>query len=259
MKVAIIGAGAFGTALGGIIAENGYDVDYYDPKLNHNKISDTLIDANYILLCIPSDKLAHILPYLLKKVPLIVATKGLLSEKLFLDFDDFSIISGPGFANDIKSAKPVKFTITDMRLSKIFAADHVTFDNTDDKLGVLMCGALKNVYAIIAGLKDLQSGTSEHKKYVNDVVKEMKEILFINGARQTTVELACGRDDLIMTCNYPSRNYQFGKKISKNPKYKSEDTIEGLTTLNRIKHNEIVIPDNAKILKDLIARSDEWG
>ena len=33
MKIAILGAGAFGTALGGILADNGYDIDYYDPKI----------------------------------------------------------------------------------------------------------------------------------------------------------------------------------------------------------------------------------
>ena len=31
MKIAVLGAGAFGTALGGILADNGYDVDFYDP------------------------------------------------------------------------------------------------------------------------------------------------------------------------------------------------------------------------------------
>ena len=34
MKVAIMGAGAFGTALGGLLVENKYDVDYYDVKGN---------------------------------------------------------------------------------------------------------------------------------------------------------------------------------------------------------------------------------
>ena len=33
MKIAILGAGAFGTALGGILANKGYDVDYYDSKI----------------------------------------------------------------------------------------------------------------------------------------------------------------------------------------------------------------------------------
>ena len=86
----------------------------------------------------------------------------------------------------------------------------------------------------------------------------MKKILSLNDASQDTVELACGRNDLIITCGYPSRNYQFGEKISKNPKYKSEETLEGMAALNRIKHDEIKISEDAKILKNLITRSNEW-
>ena len=33
MKIAILGAGAFGTALGGILADKGYDIDYYDSRV----------------------------------------------------------------------------------------------------------------------------------------------------------------------------------------------------------------------------------
>ena len=42
MKIAILGAGAFGTALGGILANKGLDIDYYDSKFEREKLSDVL-------------------------------------------------------------------------------------------------------------------------------------------------------------------------------------------------------------------------
>ena len=50
MKIAVLGAGAFGTALGGILADKGYDIDYYDSRLEREKLSDVLADAKYIVL-----------------------------------------------------------------------------------------------------------------------------------------------------------------------------------------------------------------
>ena len=41
-KVAVIGAGAYGTALGGILAENGHDIDYYDPEKEKERLSEII-------------------------------------------------------------------------------------------------------------------------------------------------------------------------------------------------------------------------
>ena len=38
MKIAVLGAGAFGTALGGVLAEKGSDVAYYDSLILKNKL-----------------------------------------------------------------------------------------------------------------------------------------------------------------------------------------------------------------------------
>ena len=116
MKIAVLGAGAFGTALGGILAGKGYDIDYYDSKVEQEKLADVLVGSIYILLCVPSKAVPHLLPYLLKDKPLIVATKGILSDKTFDDFEDYMILSGPGFADDIKAGKQTKLTATDKRI-----------------------------------------------------------------------------------------------------------------------------------------------
>jgi glycerol-3-phosphate dehydrogenase (NAD(P)+) len=259
MKIAILGAGAFGTALGGILAEKGYDIDYYDSRNSGDTLADTLVDSKAIVLAVPSKAAPYVLPKLPKEVPLIVATKGILSSEMFDEFKDYMILSGPGFADDIKAQKKTILTATDERVVEMFGTDYLSFDRTDDKRGVLMCGALKNVYAVMAGLLNLKEGTSEHGKYLKDVAIEMKSILNENGASGDTVDLVCGKGDLKITCNYPSRNYEFGQILRKNPKAEPEKTVEGISALKRIKRGEIRVPDDAIILKDLIKRSDEWA
>ena len=77
MKIAILGAGAFGTALGGILASNGYDIDYYDSRLEREKLSDTLSGTMAVVLCVPSKVAPYLIPYIPREKPLIVATKGI--------------------------------------------------------------------------------------------------------------------------------------------------------------------------------------
>ena len=252
MKIAMLGAGSFGTALGGILAGNGYDVDYYDRRLERESLSDVLNGSRIIVLCTPSTVVPYLLPYLPKNIPLVIATKGLLGDEIFVHFKDYMVISGPGFADDIKASKNTLLTITDNRLREIFRADFMSFDLTDDRKGVLMCGALKNVYAIGAGLKALKRDSFEWKEYIVKATEEMKEILVLNGARAETVNLACGISDLELTCGFPSRNFEYGDKLRRNPNHQFDKTVEGLATLKRIMNGELEIPDFAVILQSLI-------
>ena len=252
MKVAMLGAGAFGTALGGILAGKGYDIDYYDSKVEKERLSDVLQKAKYIVLCVPSKAVPHLLPYIPKDVPLIIATKGILNDVPFREFKDYMVLSGPGFANDIKAQKKTLLTATDSRIVDLFSTDYMKFDFTDDRRSVLMCGALKNVYAILAGLKNLKRETALWREFINDVTEEMKLILMENGAEEDTVELACGVGDLKLTCGMPSRNYEYGTILSKKPDYEPANTVEGLSAIRRIRRYEISIPDQTKLLKEVL-------
>ena len=252
MKVAILGAGAYGTALGGVLANKGYDIDYYDPKLEKERLSDALDGSNAIILCVPSENAIRLLPHLPKNLFMIVATKGFLTGKPFAEFTDWAVLSGAGYADDIKNSRPVVLTATDNRIFRMFKTDYLDIELSADVEGVLLCGALKNVYAIGAGLRNLKPGTKFHTEYLCMATDEMRAILFANGANPDTVELSCGVSDLRLTCDYPSRNYEYGRKLSQNADYKSDDTVEGLATLSRIRNNAIVIPENLKILEGIL-------
>lgn len=253
MKIAVLGAGAFGTALGGILAWNGYDIDYYDSRLERERLGDVTAGAKMILLCVPSKVAPHLLPHLPKDKPLIVATKGILSDGMLADFKEYMVLSGPGFACDIKAKKKTKLTVTDQRLKEMFAAEYMEFDETADAKGVLMCGALKNVYAIKAGLMNLQPGTPEMRRYLMVAAVEMQMLLAANGADADTVNLACGKGDLKLTCGLPSRNYEFGQVLYVNPNAQPEKTVEGVSALKRIQRGEITVPQGLKNMESLLA------
>ena len=252
MKIAVLGAGAFGTALGGILAEKGYDIDYYDVNFEQERLSDVLSSAKYIILCTPSKTTPFLLSYLPKTVPLIVATKGILTDMSFREFKDWMVLSGPGFADDIKAKKKTFLTVTDSRIVDLFNTPFIQFDFTHDRRGVLMCGALKNVYAILAGLKSLRRESGEWREFVRKASEEMELILEANGAEAETAELSCGIGDLKLTCGLPSRNYEYGTFLKANPKYEPDNTVEGLSTIRRIKRYEITVPPKAKLLREVI-------
>ena len=258
MKIAILGAGAFGTALGGILANNGCDIDYYDTRIEKERLKDVIKGSDYVLLVVPSASVPHVLPYLPTNIPLIVATKGILSGKTFEKFKDYMVLSGPGFADDIKAHKKTYLTATDDRIGELFKTDYIEFDFTDDENGVLMCGALKNVYAIYAGLLGLEKGSAKWNSYIEKTLEEMREVLVLNGANARTVDLVCGVGDLKLTCAYPSRNYEFGDKLRLNAGYKPEKTVEGVSALAKIRRGEIKIPKDALVLRTLVKISKDW-
>lgn len=257
-KIAVIGAGSYGTALGGILAENGYDIDYYDPQKEKERLKDVMDDAKAILVSAPSDIVMKLLSHLPRDKFMILASKGFLSCKPFEVFNDWAILSGAGFAEDIKNKKRVHLTATDRRIMDLFKTDSVIFDYTDDRLGVLLCGALKNVYAIRAGELGLRPNTKRKENYVGEVTDEMAVILAENGAKPSTLKLACGVKDLYLTCGDNSRNYQFGKIQAEHATLKPNVTVEGLTTIRRIKRGEITVPEQASILRLILEESEVW-
>lgn len=252
MKIAILGAGVFGTALGGILADKGYDLDYYDIRLEPERLGDVLDKAGVVILCVPSQAAPHLLPHIDKKIPLIVATKGILTDQIFRDFSDWEVLSGPGFADDIKARRQVTFTVTGERARELFATDYVKFDQTHDRKGVLMCGALKNVYAILAGYRGLERKTTAWQTYITAAKQEMALLLEANGADPLTTKLACGAGDLALTCGEPSRNFIYGMKLKSKPGYQPVDTVEGLAAIRRIRRHEITVPHEAEILREII-------
>lgn len=257
-KFTILGAGAFGTALGQLLSENGHDVTFYDPKLGSD-LTECIKDAEVLVLAAPSAAVPSLLPELPHDLPLVIATKGLLSDKIFADFTDYMVLSGPGFAADIMAQRPTLLTATDNRVAEWFGRPYLQLDFTSDRLGVLLCGALKNVYAILAGLLNLTPGTPAHEQFLTEVGGEMQALLSANGAEAATVNLACGHGDLRLTCAMPSRNYEFGQILRVNSSATPEKTVEGAAALAAIIRGEIEVPTEAVKLRELMGKGKNWN
>ena len=264
MRVAVLGAGAYGTALGGLLKENLHEVVYYDPLKDsdntnvYTDLAEALNMAETIVLCAPSKVTPELLIKLPKEVFMIVATKGFLTEEPFDDFADWAVLSGPGYADDIKAKKTTNLTATDKRIMKMLDTDYLDFDYTEDRKGVLMCGTLKNVYALWAGFCMLKPDTEVHEKYLREVANEMRKILSVNGADPRTVDLNCGIGDLRLSCYLPSRNYEFGRELLEHPETKPNRTVEGLTALEHIKQGVINLPSDLPYLESLMKESEKW-
>ena len=72
MKVAILGAGAYGTALGQVLLENGHEVQYYDPILLKTSLEETLNGADVVVIAVPSSSVATVMQKLPENIPIII-------------------------------------------------------------------------------------------------------------------------------------------------------------------------------------------
>ena len=208
MKITIFGAGAFGTALGNILEENGHQITYYDP-VKYPDLTSAVEGGEAYLLAVPSAAAPKILLFIPHDKPLICASKGFISNASFKPWgDNFSVLSGGAFASDLNKKNPVILTATSDFITNLFQADWLTFDRTIDTAGVMLCGALKNIYAIGAGYWGLQYATLDFDDFINSALAEMRTILAYNNCQPETVNLSCGLRDLVMTCgSHTSRNY----------------------------------------------------
>lgn len=265
MKITIYGAGAFGTALGDVLSENGHEIKYYDPaKYPDEGLSEAIEYAEANVLAVPSHAAPKLLLFLPHQKPLICASKGFLSLASFLPFgNNLSVISGGAFAADLINKKPSTLTATSDLVEKLFKTSWLTLDRSTDNLGVMLCGSFKNVYAIGAGYWHLQYGTLDFDDYINTALGEMRTILSANGCNPGTSNLSCGLNDLVITCaSTASRNYDFGAKLKKDPTLGLKalkgtvrtNTTEGVSTIAQIPTTKSFIkPDGVPILDRIIS------
>ncbi len=216
MNITILGAGVFGKALGKILTDNGHAVDYYDPAVYPDvDLKMATYKANTIVIAIPSIFLPDFIatyPEELKTIPTILTSKGLMNADLFQDFRQFSVLSGPAFASEIMEGKPATMTASSPYPFGLFKNDQITVELCEDALGIILCGTLKNIYAIGAGYHS--DSMNNIATYIERAHNEIASYLERHGADPHTSNLACGLGDLILTCtNDTSRNFTFGKRL----------------------------------------------
>ncbi|MFM8764613.1 MAG: NAD(P)H-dependent glycerol-3-phosphate dehydrogenase [Spartobacteria bacterium] len=177
---------------------------------------------------------------------IVSCTKGiesgtglLMSQVLgeFLPQCRLAVLSGPNLAPEIARQIPAASVIGSSHadllepLQRIFSSKGFRAYTTDDITGVQLGGALKNIYAIAAGVCDgFGMGDNAKAALVTRSLAEMTRLGMALGGRRETFFGLSGAGDLMVTCfSKQSRNRQFGERLGSGEK--PADIIASLKTV----------------------------
>lgn len=131
-------------------------------------------------------------------------------------------LTGPSHAADVAAGLPTALLLAAERhddyvahVQEAMSSPTMRLYTGDDLAGAELGAALKNVYAIAAGMCDgLRLGDNAKAALVTRVLAEMIRIGEALGARPITFVGLSGFGDLIATCYGPwSRNHEFGQRL----------------------------------------------
>ena len=199
------------------------------------------------------------LPYYKTSIPVCIATKGLEESSLdllsniaqkILKTKNIAVISGPTFAIDMANNEPVALALASINartknlVLKTLPGDTLKLRQTDDLIGIQLCGSVKNIIAIASGiLEGLGYSDSSRSFLINESLHDIKHIIKYLGGNPKTILSFAGIGDLMLTCSSKkSRNFSFGyvigstKSQEKIEEYLTNNTVEGYYTLETV-HN----------------------
>jgi len=260
LRIAVIGAGSYGTCLTKLLSDVGHDVTLWarTPEVAE-RIRTTRENADYlpgyklagtvnitselaeavrgrqvVLGVTPSHAIREVIgaaaEHLDPDVIMVNASKGL--EEGTLDRIDqiypdvlpapiaarAAFLSGPTFAKEVAAGLPAAIVVAGHDATTRELVQH-EFSNlrfrvytSDDVIGVLTGGALKNVVAIAAGLSDgLGFGLNARAALITRGLAEIARIGVAQGANPMTFQGLSGLGDLVLTCSGDlSRNRRVG-------------------------------------------------
>ncbi len=127
-------------------------------------------------------------------------------------------LSGPTFAGEIAAGMPSAIVLagrdpeTAAMVARAFNTDRFRPYTSDDVIGVLVGGAIKNVIAIAAGVSDgLGFGSNARAALITRGLAEITRIGVAMGAHAATFAGLSGMGDLVLTCSGDtSRNRRVG-------------------------------------------------
>ncbi|MGB9789099.1 MAG: NAD(P)H-dependent glycerol-3-phosphate dehydrogenase [Thermotoga caldifontis] len=258
MRFSVLGAGSWGTAFAKLLVENGHEVllwarrtetadsineqhrsEYLEGmELPHqlratNDLEEIRDFSDLLVIAVPVKHTEEILRRI-HPAPKVVLnlSKGINEDlktvsqivgKIWPE-TTYAVLSGPCHAVEVASRRPTAVVIAskDLRQAEILqkAVSNSYFRSyiSHDVIGVEICGAIKNVIAIAAGVVDGLGGWYNAKAaLITRGLHEMARFGLAFGAESplTFMGLA-GVGDLVVTCNSPySRNRYVGEMVAK--------------------------------------------
>ena len=243
-SVAVIGAGAWGTALAILLAKAGREVTLWardaqkaeamrqrreNPRLPGARLPPSLRvtaempGADILLITVPMQHLRGLLPALPSGAPLVLCCKGLEQATLMLPPEiaaprPCAILTGPNFAHEIAAGLPAAAVLAtpdaNLRTALIAALCTPKFRlyGSPDITGAALGGAAKNVIAIAAGVV-MGAGLGENARaaLITRGLAEIARLAAALGGKVETISGLSGLGDLLLTCTgTSSRNYSLG-------------------------------------------------
>ncbi len=262
MKVGVIGAGAWGTALAIVSARGGADVVLWSYDGAHKEFEDVTLPQNIRMTADLNDlhdmdtwlvvTPAAYFRETMRKArnsyngqPIIICTKGaesstgqFMSEILQTELPEcveFGVLSGPQFAAEVARGVPTGSTLAGTNAAIVAgqgALNKLYLVPSDDVIGTQVCGIGKNAVALICGYNSVAcSGENERAMIFTRAWNEVMEIGIAMGGQMRSFLGLCGIGDLFLSAtSATSRNFAGGMAIAQgNP---PQGTVEGIFALN---------------------------
>jgi glycerol-3-phosphate dehydrogenase (NAD(P)+) len=264
-SIAIVGAGAWGTALAQAQAAQGRQVALWARRVDvvaairergentpclpgvglapsidvSVDLAATLAAADIAILAVPAAHAPEVAAAIGRTaaVPphVVLAAKGfaqpgsrLLADAIgrVLPEAGIAVLSGPSFAQDVARGLPTAIVLaagtigTARDLAARLATPSLRIYAGDDRAGVQVGGALKNVIAIACGIVAGRGlGESARAALLTRGLAEMARLAEALGGRQRTLMGLSGLGDLALTCASPqSRNHALGLELGRGAK-----------------------------------------
>ena len=268
MSIAILGGGAWGTALAYVLGEQGQALTIWarNPKRvselsqqfsgydRNTFATDDLgmaCRADTILCVTPAQSFGGLSKQIAQSAPaeasIVLCAKGIdrASGRLLheLAVNDFGIervaaLSGPSFSFDVLNGLPTAVSLAGssmeraQALVKTLARPRFRLYGTDDLIGVEIGGALKNVLALAVGAtRGLNLGASAEAALIARGFAEINRLAVAIGARRETLSGLSGLGDVVLSCSSPqSRNFSYGVALARGEDLSDLPLAEGVYT-----------------------------
>lgn len=261
MKVGIIGAGAWGTALGIVTARGGADVIMWSFDGEYKKfenvqmpknlnVTTNMVDVKETDLWLVVTPAAFFRETMRKArefyngQPIIICTKGaeystnqFMSEVLKSEIpecNDLGVLAGPQFAAEVAQGIPTGSTLAgnnNVIVAGQNALNKLYLSPSEDIIGTEICSVGKNAVALICGYNTgAGKGENERALIFTRAWNEVMNIGLVAGAKMRTFLDLCGIGDLFLTAtSETSRNFSGGLAIARGDA--PSGTVEGIFAL----------------------------